>query len=194
MSELTPRQQEILEAVLKIISERGLHDVSFRNIAKRIGISEPAIYRHFESKDQMYVRLMAYLTNSIASKFQTYDLEKGNAIDLMERMFIEFIEKVVKKWPMFFTLFSAGMFQNKPVLLDEISATIHMGVSLIEQILIRGQKERVVRQDVDPRQLAWIYIGSFHFSMENWNISGQGSDLLKDWLKIQKNLRRLITA
>jgi len=194
VSELTSRQQEILDAVLKIISETGLQDVSFRNIAKHIGISEPAIYRHFESKDEMFVRLISYLTASIAGRFKDYDIEKGTAIDVMERICLEFIEKVVKKWPMLFTLISAGVFQTKPVLLKELTATIGMSVDLLEQILRRGQKEQVIRKDASPRELAWIYLGSFQFTIQNWNISGQRGDLLKDWRKLQKNLRTLITA
>lgn len=193
MSELTTRQQEILDAVLHIISETGLQDVSFRHIAKRIGISEPAIYRHFESKDEMYVRLISYLTNTITARFQKYKVEKGKAIDVMEQTFTEFIEQVVKRWPMLFTLISAGIFQTKPILLKELAATIHMGVDLLEQILRRGQKEQEIRKDANPRELAWIYLGTFQFAIQHWNISGQGGDLLKEWRKIQKNLRVLVT-
>ena len=47
---LTERQQEILDKSIEIISRKGIQGLTIKNLSKEIGISEPAIYRHFESK------------------------------------------------------------------------------------------------------------------------------------------------
>jgi len=44
------RKQQIIEASLKIISEKGLGSLTTAEIAKEIGISEATIFRHFNSK------------------------------------------------------------------------------------------------------------------------------------------------
>jgi len=43
----------ILEKALKLFSEKGIKETTIRDIAKAVGITEGAIYRHFESKDQI---------------------------------------------------------------------------------------------------------------------------------------------
>ena len=52
------RREQIKQAVLKIIFEEGLHNLSTRNIARRVGISEGALFRHYPSKRDVLIDLM----------------------------------------------------------------------------------------------------------------------------------------
>ncbi len=46
------RRSQILEAAIKFFSEEGF-DGSTHNFAKKIGITQPLIYRYFDSKDEL---------------------------------------------------------------------------------------------------------------------------------------------
>lgn len=48
--QLTVRQQEIIDAALALIAEQGIQNLTIKNIAAALKITEPAIYRHFDSK------------------------------------------------------------------------------------------------------------------------------------------------
>lgn len=52
-----PAKREILRAALKLFSERGLAATSIRDIAAESGYTNPALYKHFESKDQLALHL-----------------------------------------------------------------------------------------------------------------------------------------
>lgn len=45
------RRAQIIEAARALFGEGGLQQVSMRHIARRVGISQAAIYQHFEDKD-----------------------------------------------------------------------------------------------------------------------------------------------
>jgi len=47
---ISDKQQEIIEAALVLLSEKGYDGLSVRDIAKRLNIKNPALYWHFESK------------------------------------------------------------------------------------------------------------------------------------------------
>ena len=51
------RREEILDAALTLFSERGVHAVSTRQIAELAGISQPALYAYFTTKDDMAAEL-----------------------------------------------------------------------------------------------------------------------------------------
>ncbi len=53
----TDTRTRILDAAEEIARRQGLHSLSMRAIAERIGLSAPAAYRHFRSKDEI-VRAM----------------------------------------------------------------------------------------------------------------------------------------
>jgi TetR/AcrR family transcriptional regulator, repressor of fatR-cypB operon len=52
-----PAKREILRAALKLFSERGLAATSIRDIADESGYTNPALYKHFASKDDLALHL-----------------------------------------------------------------------------------------------------------------------------------------
>ncbi|MDP2183326.1 MAG: TetR/AcrR family transcriptional regulator [Actinomycetota bacterium] len=52
------RRADILDAALAVFSERGYDAGSLREIANRVGVSEPALYRHFASKEALFVAII----------------------------------------------------------------------------------------------------------------------------------------
>jgi TetR/AcrR family transcriptional regulator, repressor of fatR-cypB operon len=53
----SPAKREILRAALALFSERGLAATSIRDIAEASGYTNPALYKHFESKDELALYL-----------------------------------------------------------------------------------------------------------------------------------------
>ena len=55
------RKTEIILAALELASENGLGTVSMNQIAEKIGISKPALYKHFESREEIVKALYSFL-------------------------------------------------------------------------------------------------------------------------------------
>jgi len=59
VAELEPgRRGEILGAAAGVFAERGYQGGSMRDIAVRVGVTEPALYRHFPGKEALFLTLM----------------------------------------------------------------------------------------------------------------------------------------
>src|SRR5262245_18182821 len=52
-----PAKQEILRAAMKLFSERGFAGTSIRDIAQESGYTNPALYKHFASKEELALHL-----------------------------------------------------------------------------------------------------------------------------------------
>jgi len=52
-----PAKREILRAALTLFSEHGLAGTSIRDIARESGYTNPALYKHFESKEALALHL-----------------------------------------------------------------------------------------------------------------------------------------
>lgn len=48
------RRQAIIAAAVKLFSERGFRGVTTREIASEVGVTEPVLYHHFPSKQDLY--------------------------------------------------------------------------------------------------------------------------------------------
>jgi AcrR family transcriptional regulator len=52
-----PAKQQILRAAMKLFSERGFAGTSIRDIAQESGYTNPALYKHFASKEELALHL-----------------------------------------------------------------------------------------------------------------------------------------
>jgi AcrR family transcriptional regulator len=48
-----PAKRHVLRAAMKLFAEHGLAATSIRDIARESGYTNPALYKHFESKDEL---------------------------------------------------------------------------------------------------------------------------------------------
>jgi AcrR family transcriptional regulator len=48
------RRAVIMEAAIKLFSERGFRGTTTRALAEAVGVSEPVLYEHFKSKRELY--------------------------------------------------------------------------------------------------------------------------------------------
>src|ERR1700737_3410480 len=63
----TPRQREFIAAAARLFSARGYHSVGINDISAELGLSGPAIYRHYPSKEAL---LVAILDEAITSHLE----------------------------------------------------------------------------------------------------------------------------
>jgi len=51
-------RQQIAEATLRVLAERGFHEILVDDIAQAAGVSRATLYQYFESKEQLFVELV----------------------------------------------------------------------------------------------------------------------------------------
>ena len=87
------RDEQILDAAADLFLERGFYNVTLDDIGKQVGITGPAIYRHFSSKDELLATLfdqaMDHLLLLVDQKDVTTD--PVAALDALIRAQVEFV-------------------------------------------------------------------------------------------------------
>jgi len=87
------RREQILEVALRLFGERGAGNVTTRQIALAVGISQPSLYAHFASADaiaeELCVRAFDALHARFAAKLIDVD-DPWQRIDILGRSYIEF--------------------------------------------------------------------------------------------------------
>lgn len=69
------RRDEILDAIIRVIEERGLLDLSMRQIASAINLTVSTLTHYFGSKDQLYIQLFSRVLELRATRL--YALAEG---------------------------------------------------------------------------------------------------------------------
>ena len=61
--EKASRREQILAAAAELFASHGFHGVGIDDIGAAVGISGPALYRHFRSKDAMLGEMLSSISN-----------------------------------------------------------------------------------------------------------------------------------
>lgn len=144
----------ILRAALELFTEKGIHATTTKDIAKRAGVSEGALYRHFASKQELAEDL--YLTH--LSHF-TAQLDKSV---LPHKGFQERLEALVTGCFRFFdedrTLFTYLILSEHNELGRTTKRVRHIR-HLVRDVLSDGRVEGEVR-DGDMELFGAVIIGT----------------------------------
>ena len=68
LSDVTSRRQQILDIAAELFAARGFHGVSVAELGSACGISGPALYKHFESKDAMLAEMLVSISETLLAE------------------------------------------------------------------------------------------------------------------------------
>ena len=85
--ELTPKQAKIVQAAIEIFSEKGFAATSTSEIAKRAGVAEGTIFRHYRTKKDLLISIVMpvlsrFAVPFMAEKFLNEVFKEENYTDL----------------------------------------------------------------------------------------------------------------
>lgn len=90
------RKQQILQALAKMLESPKREKITTASLAKELGVSEAALYRHFANKAQMFEGLIAFIEETIFGLINKILDEEENGIAQIQQiiaMLISFSEK-----------------------------------------------------------------------------------------------------
>ena len=80
------RKEQILQSLAAILEESPSGKITTANLAKQVGVSEAALYRHFPSKTKMFAELIQFAETTIFPRFKTILSEETNAGSKCEKI------------------------------------------------------------------------------------------------------------
>jgi len=82
----TPRRQQILECLAKMLEASPGERITTAALAKEVGVSEAALYRHFPSKSKMFEGLIEFIEETIFSRITSILAEDKNTLKRCEKI------------------------------------------------------------------------------------------------------------
>ena len=156
-------RERMIEAAEKVMRERGLARSTTREIAREAGFSEGALYKHFDSKEELFLHVLAERLPSFVALSKELPGRVGvgtveETLGEVARTSLAFFARGV---PMFASIFS------EPALLSRHTQEIrrrgggpHRANEAVGAYLRAEQRVGRVREDADPDAAAAMLLGA----------------------------------
>lgn len=82
------RRQQILEALAQMLEANPGNRITTAGLARQVGVSEAALYRHFPSKSKMFEGLIEFIEKTLFSRINIILTEERTAAQRCEKMLL----------------------------------------------------------------------------------------------------------
>lgn len=192
MGEFTDRQNEIIEQALSVIAEQGIEKLTYRNLAKTLGITEPAFYRHFGSKTEIMNGILVYFDSVRRRLFEDIRARAADSLAAIEAIFTEHFSLFQSNHGLATLLFPEEIRQGRHELEAKVLEVMSFGQQQIVQIIAEGIRGGEIRPDLDPEQLALMISGSLRLLVTRWRLNKYVDDLQAHGARFWRTLSALI--
>jgi AcrR family transcriptional regulator len=189
---MTERQSEILQESVKLIADKGIQGLTIKNLAHAIGVTEPAIYRHFENKQKILIGILSLLKENKGEFFENLQGENPNPIEQLKTLFQTRFKYFAKNRAIASVIFSEELFRNDPLLSNKVFEIMKENQKIILKIIKAGQKQSVIKEDVAAEQLAFIITGAIRLNVTKWRLSDYSFNLEREGKLLWKSIEILI--
>ncbi len=189
---MTQRQNEIINAAIQLIAEKGIQGLTIKNLSKAIKVTEPAIYRHFESKTSILVAILENFKNFTATISSEILSRDESALDKIFMIYRAYYNKFTETPSLVSVIFSDEIFKNDKNLSKKIASLLSANEEMFCSIIKEGQKAKEIRNDIDNKQIALIIMGAMRLLVKKWETSAYAFDLKKEGKKLFNAIKAII--
>ncbi|MFZ6032681.1 MAG: TetR/AcrR family transcriptional regulator [Melioribacter sp.] len=184
------RQEMIIDEAIKIIHAEGYQSFSIRELAKKVKISEPAIYRHFLNKEDIILGILNRMLDfdHLLGKEILTKKTAQNKIKHFVQFHVDFLEK---NREMTSILFAEDMFDKSEVLRNRLLFIIQKRRNLLATIIEEGKSKNEI-VDIDTQDLLTIILGMIRMIVLEWRLNNFASFLSQRGKNAIKSLDELI--
>lgn len=153
------RQEEIIKAAVELAGEHGVDNVTTQDMANAVGITQGAIFRHFPSKDMIWLAVVHWVRGRLMSVVDLAASQGSDPLDSLEKMFFAHLG-FVEKFPAIPKLvFTDQLLKKNPKIRQLVRGILADYEEKVCRLLNQAKAQHLVRQDLDEHSAAAMFIG-----------------------------------
>jgi TetR/AcrR family transcriptional regulator len=169
------RRQSILNAALSVLAEGGYAGMTTARLARKAGVTEPILYRHFPSKRVMLRALLDEVTGRMMTAFRQLTEGETDPVAGLRRICLAYPE-LARSYQREFRIINQALLESNDARTRELLAAHYDAYRRFLQDLIeQGQRAGSLRRDIPAAAGAWHMIHSALGFLMTQEIRGKGS-------------------
>lgn len=186
------RQEQIIDAARKLVVKYGSEHVTVGRIAKEVGISEGAIYRHFKSKRDVLSGLADRLADDLLEDITKSSARGSTSLELIDTRLSSHLSTIHQRKGISFQVIAEIISLGDKKLNRKISDVINNYISGLKSLLSEGVKSGEVREDADIEAAAMLLFGMIQGLVNIWALSNYNFNLEEKYTQLWNVFREAI--
>ena len=181
------RQAALVAAALQLAAQRSPADITTADLASAVGITQGAIFRHFASKEAIWLAVLDWSTETLLSRLQRAaagpgDPRSGAArgptpLHALQAIFAAHVDFVVEHPGVPRVIFQELQHADDTPLKANVRNLMQQYRMLVMSHLQRAQALRLLVTGTDLQAAAMLFLGAVQGLVMQAMVSGQGQSM-----------------
>ncbi len=153
--------------------------VSTADLAKAAGISEPAIYRYFSSKKELFISAIKATGNKLLGIWQSLAADVVDPLEVIRTIGFGYYDHLRSRSPIMKLLFQAVSEADDEEIRKALHENFDAFIRFLKETIEEGKRQGLIRQDMDATVAAWQFM-AFGLSLDFVHLLGFDEELNRD--------------
>ena len=175
------RREQLIDVATKLFASFGYDATTTAAIAKAAGVTEPILYRHFKSKQELFVAIVKSVSDATLKHWHGIIrkvTDPAQRIRLVAEGMPQHFRKLEDQYHVLHGALSTSRDRKVLSVMRDHYRQIE---KFFAQLVSEGQKSGAFRKDLDPRAASWQLIFSgIGYAMINLNIGGMNRAMVDE--------------
>jgi len=167
----TFRQQQIVGCARRIITTRGFENLTIAELAKEMGLTQGAIYRHFRSKKEIISLLIDDVERTLNEVIGQAGMP-GEPERKLGAILSAHLSLAERRKGLSFIVINGTLSLRDKSLQRKMLRVIRGYLTKIQHVLLRGQAAGVFRKDLDTSVGSIAFFGLVQSMVTIWALGG----------------------
>jgi AcrR family transcriptional regulator len=178
------RRQQILETAVRVFAEVPYSRATTADLAKAAGISEPALYRHFAGKKDLFLGLMDEVRERLLTIWQDIADRASSPMNALSEIGVGYLTRSYAHAGVMRVQFQALAETEDTEIREALRRNFGDFVAFLSDLIDRAKDEGGIRRDVSTPVIAWQFM-SLGLALDVVNLLGfkneMGGDRVAEW-------------
>ncbi|MDF2592112.1 MAG: transcriptional regulator TetR family [Clostridia bacterium] len=167
---LLHRKDSLILTTVDVMNELGIQGLSTREIAKRQGVSEATLFRHFKSKNELLIAVLDYYSqfdSDIAKSTEMKQLSAREAIEFWINSYVEYFEN----YPAITAINQAyDVLASDEALAVKIKEIFNYRRNMLKTLIDRAKQAGEIKHEIESENLTDIILGHKNYNCLKWRL------------------------
>ncbi len=174
------RRAVTVETVLELAAERNPGEITTSVIAKRMGVTQGALFRHFPSKDALWQSVMAWVAERLMDRIERAAAGVDSPLAALEAMFMAHVAFVAEHPGVPRLLFGELQKAEATPAKRMAQTLIHRYGERLQALLRRGKACGALDPSLDEKAAATAFIGAIQGLVMQSLLAGDVSHMARE--------------
>lgn len=187
------RRRQIIESAGEVFAGQSYAKVGTADLAKAVGVSEPALYRYFSGKKELFLATLRSTAPKLLEIWQNIAYDVDDPLDTLWSIGVHYYDHLQGHSGNMKLQFQAVSEADDPEIRQALRENFAGYVDFIAETLDEGKRRGIVRRDIDSRLVAWQFLG-IGLTLDLMHLLGFGSELdrskVEQWSRLYQEMLR----